>query len=202
MISETDSQENITFVSTLPPSTNGKVKWIGKPLNQKQILAAQLVAEGKLGLKQIANQVQCSVPSIVGWKHLPKFQELVAHHRKVFENRVAGSFLGQRMKRVEMRDNLARALIHTVRKRGQAAAKDKALLAVGGDNGLVVTKLRHVRGKGVVKEYEIDHPTIDQMRNLMREQAIDNGQWSEKKDVGGSVELVVKRVIGVSEDEI
>jgi hypothetical protein len=202
MISETDSQENITFVSTLPPSTNGKVHWIGKPLNPKQILAAQLVAEVKLALKQIASQVQCSVPSIVGWKHLPKFQEAVAHHRQVFQNRVAGSFLGQRMKRVKLRDQLAKSLIHVAKKRAIAAKKDKALLTAGGDNGLVISRERHVRGRGVVREFENDHATIDQLRNLMREQAIDVGQWAEKKDVAGSVELVVKRVIGVSEDDI
>jgi hypothetical protein len=57
-------------------------------------------------------------------------------------------------------------------------------------------------GKEAVREFEVDHGTIDQFRNLAREQAIDVGQWAQKKDVGGSVELVVKRIIGVSEDEV
>jgi hypothetical protein len=145
--------------------------------------------------------VQCSAPSIVGWKRLPKFQEAVAHQRKVFENRVAGSFLGQRMKRIKLRDDMARSLIYGIKKRAQVARKDKQLLALGGDNGMIVSRKRKV-GKETVREFEFDHPTYDQLRNLMREQAIDVGQWSEKKDVGGSVELVVKRVIGVSEDDV
>src|SRR6202521_356605 len=178
MIPETVLQENITFVSTLPPSTNGKVKWIGKPLNPKQILAAQLVAEGKLEVKQIANQVQCSVPPIVGWKHLPKFQDMVKHHREVFEARVAGSFIGQRIKRVKLRDQLAKSLIHVAKKRAIAATKDKAMLPAGGDNGLVVSRKRKVGGE-TVREFEVDHSTIDQFRNLMRDQAIDVGQWGE-----------------------
>jgi hypothetical protein len=206
MSSETASEEMVKkskAVAVLLPSTNPKVKFIGKPLKARQVYAASLIAAGKLKMEEVAAKAGIAYITLWTWQQKPKFKEEVERQQAIFNARVAGSFIGQRVKRVEQRDKIYQSLQHIRRQRAQSAikAKDQELIEQGGLTGLILPRLRKV-GHKIVREFEPDHATVDQMRNLMREQAIDVGQWSEKKDVGGSVELVVKRVIGVSEDDV
>lgn len=168
--------------------------------------AAALVADDDLTDDEIVAQLGIAERTFYRWKARPEFQERVDELIDALEataKRRAIARLSKRLDAYQDRWERMRRLI-------EARAADQQLrLLPGGDTGLVVGRLKSVKlqyaesemdeaeadGEAPPKaflstetwEAEFDAALLRELRELEKQAAQDAGQWSEKREITGSV---------------
>ena len=74
-------------------------------------------------------------------------------------------------------------------KRKVQSVADPKLAEQGGETGLVVREVSFDRRGNEIIQYKVDHPTVDQIKDLMDRTAKDLGQLGGKADNGVSVTI-------------
>lgn len=151
-----------------------------KPLDEVQLRAAQLVAEGELTEDEIAEQVDRARRTVQLWKKLPEFRARVAELVKELEVAILDRGIARRGQRVARLDDTWRRLRQVVDER----AADPAMQTVaGGKTGLLVRHLKQIGGgetAQVVEEFEVDTGLLRELREHEKQAAIELGQWVRK----------------------
>ena len=171
-------------------------------MTQAKILAARLVAEDKLSNAQIGRKCGVTARCIEKWKRKPEFLAEVASHKKAWKEQVLAEGLSDRAFRVKEAQADYDKLGQIIVERG----KDPSMKGVpGGKTGLITRTLKSLnKGDGqrtIVPEYEADHGIVQARAHIREQVARELGQWVEEVKHSGQIN-VVKRLIGVSEDEI
>lgn len=87
----------------------------------------------------------------------------------------------QRKQRLEILDDL----VDRMRRVIEARAEDMKNVP-GGDTGLMVRQVKKV-GDSVVEEYAVDTGLMRETREFLKQSAVEVGEWTEKKEIGGNV---------------
>lgn len=151
----------------------------------KQRRAARLVAQDRVGDRQIAHTCAIGIATLTRWKREPEFAARVAEIRAELEAREVDALLAERQRRVRLLDRRHEVLEAVIEER---AAEDKMRAIPGGTSGLVARKYKMIGfGKQAqrVEEYEVDVATLRELREIEKQAAIELGQWTEKRELSG-----------------
>lgn len=145
-----------------------------------------LVAEDELTNQQIADRLAVGPKTITTWKQHPDFRSRVEQHIDELLERARRRGLARLDKRQNAqfdRHDRMRALLEA---RATGTVRD----VPGSSTGLVVTRERSI-GSGdsqqVVVEHGFDAALMREFRELEKQIAQDAGQWTEKRQVTGTV---------------
>ena len=137
--------------------------------------AAQRVAEGKLSEDDIANELKISRATLKRWKSHPGFQARVAEI--VAETAAALKKQGIRVK--ETRLAKLNRMVQRIESVILGRAEDMPE-APGGKSGLLA---RDYKGKDADQPvYRFDAPMVKEYRELLKQAAIEVGEWTEKRE--------------------
>lgn len=149
--------------------------------------AARLMAEGqgldgKLLLESdIAKQVGVGRAALTTWKTYPEFMARVEHHVNLIESKLAAMGIRHKANRLRYYDEMARRMFALMNARGEALKDEPD--APGGELGLQV-KVTKVIGSGKyaqeITEFQYDTALIKDFMNVMKQSAIEFGDWDEK----------------------
>lgn len=149
--------------------------------------AARLIAEGELLDHEVAATVGVHPSTIWRWKAIPQFARRVAKLSERIEAAIQGLPISVRVRRVKRLNDVMLKIEKVFAER----ANDKRLEHVpGGSTGLIVHNVKGV-GKGedfqLIDLYEVDVGSLRELREVMKQAAIETGQWAEKQDPGGAM---------------
>ncbi len=150
--------------------------------------AAQLVAEGRLTLEAVAEEVGVHRRTISRWLKEYDFMERVQEVVKEFEDQSRGRLLSQRWGRIEKLIDRAEEIeaLFVARRLQQA---DDPSVAAQIATGHVVRRPKYI-GHGKYSErlyeWEADVALLREYRETLKQIAIETGQWSQQAEVGGS----------------
>jgi transposase-like protein len=157
--------------------------------------AARLLAEDALTDEEIAARVGICAVQLWRWKQRPEFAARVREAAGVIGRAVLRYAVARRTRRVEDLDNLRSGLLQVIAERGASRHMQGAS---GGRTGLLVRRLRMI-GSGdsarEVEEFEFDAALVRELREVERQAAQECGQWVERREQTGAVELVLTEVI-------
>ena len=169
--------------------------------NTTREAAALLMAEDEWTDAEIGAQLDVNVNTLVRWRKVPEFQARVQEIvRELMEapRRHAIARRNRRLAELQKRHARLMAVIEA-----RAAHADYQDLP-GGDTGLLVRRQK-LLGRGadavLVVEYEVDTGTLKELRELEKQAAIEVGDWSEKREVSGSMR-VQQAVEHLSDEEL
>src|SRR5262249_478445 len=74
-----------------------------KLLTANQVKAALLVAEGKLGLREIAAECSCSIFQLMRWKRLPRFVDESERQQRIIRGGILGGYISTQIRRLATR---------------------------------------------------------------------------------------------------
>ena len=147
--------------------------------------AAQLVAN-KVPFKDIATELGVSVQAIDNWQQEPQFRARVQEILSI--QRAALMDLGiadKRARVARLEDKVLKLEAFFAARAAQQQARLEGLPAIpGAETGLVAVTYKSA-GKKVIEEYAADTGSIAEMRNLLRQAAIELGEWTEKQELTG-----------------
>ncbi len=153
--------------------------------------AAQLVAEGRLTLEAVAEEVGVHRRTISRWLKEYDFMARVQEVVKEFEDQSRGRLLSQRWGRIEKLIDRAEEIeaVFAARRLQDADADDPSVAAQVA-TGHVVKRPKYI-GHGKYSErlyeYEADTALLREYRETLKQIAMETGQWSEKAEASGSV---------------
>ncbi len=152
--------------------------------------AAQLVAEGRLTLEAVAEEVGVHRRTISRWLKEYDFMARVQEVVKEFEDQSRGRLLSQRWGRIEkLIDRAEEIEALFAARRLQEAEGDDPSVAAQIATGHVVKRPKYI-GHGKYSErlyeYEADTALLREYRETLKQIAIETGQWSQQAEVGGS----------------
>lgn len=163
--------------------------------NSKHERAAELVALGVLTEPQIAAEVGCSERTLRTWKHDQRFLVRVEHHLAVQRAAVEAEGIANRQNRVRSQNDRWQKMLTVFAER---AADPTFARVPGWQTGLLVHTVKGV-GRGeyfqLIDLYEVDTGTLRELRELEKHAATELGQWTEKQETSGVVQ--VQRIIDV-----
>jgi ParB-like chromosome segregation protein Spo0J len=145
--------------------------------------AAQLIADGELTYRAIAERVGAHYNTITRWMNEPEFSARVDAILDEFRRHIRRRGLAVVERRVESVNDRWRRLQTVVEER---AANPEMVGIPGGTTGMIVRNLKGI-GKGddfqVVETYEVDTGLLRSMLDLERQAAQELGQWTERQHV-------------------
>lgn len=183
--------------------------------------AAALLAAGDLTDEEIARRCKVSRRSLARWKLVPEFAERVAQDRRALREAILKEGIA---------DKQARMLaLNTTMERLQQVMKERAVDPLvkdvpGGETGLIVPEPMFVkvyRGDGngqegadpegqqmtvipkearLVYKYSVDVAVLKELRETLKQAAIETGEWTEKQEHSG--ELLLRKYVGVDPNEV
>ncbi len=155
--------------------------------------AAQLVAEGRLTMEAIAEEVGVHRRTISRWLKEYDFMARVQEVVKEFEDQSRGRLLSQRWGRIEKLIDRAEEIeaLFAARKLQDAESDDPSVAAQIA-TGHVVRRPKYI-GHGKYSErlyeWEADVALLREYRETLRQIAIETGQWSEKQQIDAAVSV-------------
>lgn len=170
-------------------------------LSQKKLQAALLLAQGRLTIDHIAEQVGKSPRTIDEWKQLPEMRREIHRHHEAWAQELKEFGIGDQRRRLRDLQDLYDRLWVVIGRRAQSKAMRRA---AGGDTGLVCREVKKfeqvaeqvpgkdgkpetvLKNKAVVK-FRVDTALIDELREIQKQAAIELGQWTEKRSLSGKV---------------
>jgi hypothetical protein len=154
-----------------------------KKLSAKQKKAANLVSEDFMPDEQIAAEVGITRQTLTRWKAERAFVARVAQISQAFADHAMKYGLARRAKRLALLNRNHDKLEQVIAER---AADPQLANVPGGTTGLITRTLKGI-GKGddyqVVEVYEVDTPTLREMRAIYDQVAEELGQKTNKLDV-------------------
>lgn len=158
--------------------------------DERRILAADLVADGRLTQTAIAEKCGVSRATIVAWLADQRFRERVDSLLAETERRVLSRGVARRANRIRAKIDRWCRLRHVMNER--AASAELASIP-GGKSGLMVrTNTKSVRdGDNLVVHHfhAVDTGLLAAFLALEKDIAIECGQWGEATAAGGAVEM-------------
>lgn len=150
--------------------------------DERRLIAAQMVAEGKVTHDATAEAAGISSAALAKWKLAPEFQERVAQI-------VAEMAEALKKKGVRVRENRLAYLQRRIDKMHaliEARAVELNGEVAGGETGLIV---RDYKGKDAdVPVYRFDAALVKELREHEKQAAIEVGEWAEKRVLAGDSE--------------
>jgi hypothetical protein len=153
-------------------------------------LAAQLLGEGQLTKRAIADQCGVTAQTIWNWRKDPEFLALIDKARQEYYRDAHTS--GDSIR--EARIMALRQRIILLRQIMVERAKDPDMAEVpGGTTGLMIRDVKTVRsekGAETVSLYAVDKALLSELREHEKQLAIETGQWSQKIEYEAHHEIV------------
>lgn len=201
----------------------------GFPNSSPKTRAAVLVAEDELTDEAIAATIGITRRTLTNWKRTPEFAALVGDHVGQIQASMLKFTIAKKHKRIAVLDGMHAKLLTVIDERAahyddlthtlndqapdkrhmkQVASQmfggtEETVVPPGGRTGLVVRQLKQV-GSGMsaktVEEFAVDTGLIKEIRGLHEQVAKELGQWVDRQEVAGQVQMV--RVIGANMDEL
>lgn len=145
--------------------------------------AARLLAEDLFTDADIAKQVGVRRRTILRWKKLANFQELVTQYRQELDEQILQQGVARRAARIRRYNDRLRRMDKVIEQRAEAP---EMAGVPGGDTGLLVRTFKSVgvgENNQLISEYAVDVGLLREMRELEKQAAQDLGQWTEKADL-------------------
>jgi Helix-turn-helix of insertion element transposase len=162
---------------------------LSNPLQEK---AAQLLAEGRYELGEIAEKIEVDRVTLYRWRKDPEFAARVEEISREFAAAALKRGLARKEYRVNTLANLHSKLQEVIEER----AADPVLANIpGGQTGLIVQQFK-VSGETVIPEYAIDTGLIKEIRAIQEQVAKELGQLVEKK------EMKIRSLEDLSDEEL
>ncbi len=160
-----------------------------RPLSELQLRAVALLVEGELTTQAIADTLRVSRVTLWNWRQLSAFRSEYQRQLAAAEQQAADFAVSRRVNRVAALDALHAKLLQAVADRAALYADEPYLPA---RTGLFVKDVKSI-GSGAWAYAEtvwtLDKATIDAILSLQKQAATELGQWQEKVDVRGRVEV-------------
>lgn len=160
--------------------------------------AAQLLADGKLTLGEIAEELDIDPKTLWNWRKESEFAARVEELLEAFRQEVRRRGIAVRERRLQVLDDTWDRLQRVIQER----ADDPTHANVPGwKTGLLVHNVKSVGGGDnatVVDLYEIDTGLLRELREHKKQAAQELGQWTEKHEV----EQTTKAYITVGPDDL
>jgi hypothetical protein len=180
-----------------PDTTDGiqietEFRWTGRRHE-----AAQLLADAELPDWEIAGQLGIGRATLSRWKAAPGFAARVKQIADELGAVALRYAIGRRARRVAWLDDRHKEMLQIIAER---AAAPEMQGVPGGTTGLLCRTVKSI-GSGPsareVEEYEVDTALLKEMREHLKQAAVELGQWSEKADVtvGPSQQVVVVELV-------
>jgi hypothetical protein len=171
---------------------------------EPRLLAAQLLAEGRLTEQEIAAEADVNRKTLWVWQRRPEFAAKVEETRAALAASVLKSGIAARDRRVGAMNRRWEGMQRVIEER--AADPDMQRIA-GGKTGLLTRDVKVIGGGDsarVVDVYEVDTGLLREMREVEKQAAQDLGQWTEKRELTGKdgEALVVKIISGASLEDL
>lgn len=161
--------------------------------NLKREQAAQLIAEARFELREIAEKIGVDRVTLYRWKQSPAFAARIAEIEADFAEAAKKRAISRKDYRVNTLANLQSKLLEVI----EARAADPTLADIpGGPTGLVVRQAK-VSGDSVVYEYAVDTGTISELRRVQEQAAKELGQLVEKHE-----QKMIRSLSDLSDDEL
>lgn len=168
--------------------------------SEKAHLAARLVAYDDLGDVAIAAQVGIGRTTLHRWKHHPEFRAAVGGVVEDLNRAMLRLSVAKKRRRLAVLDDLHTKALAVI----DARAKDDALAEfAGGETGLLVRQIKVVGTGPMAREVEeaaVDVGLMKEIRAIEEQAARELGQWVEKAEIGGLVQVV--RIVGAEVEAI
>lgn len=163
-----------------------------------KLLAAELLAEGRLTDTQIAAEAGTSRRTLARWKDAPEFQEKVREHAAALEAAILQRGIAMRANRVRALDDRWRRMQQVIEERGN----DPSMRSVpGGKTGLLCHDIKVVGGGDSAERvdlYEVDTGLLKELREHEKQAAIELGQWDRDSedagDTAGPLTVVIQEI--------
>lgn len=161
--------------------------------------AAQLVAEDRVGDREIATTVGVHVVTLERWKLRPEFQDVVAAHRQKMLDEIEREGIANKQYRIDALND-----VHARLRRVMAARAEEHAEAPGGETGVLVKTAKLIKAYNVdseyngqdddgetlysakrdllVYEYAVDTALLKELRETSKQAAQETGQWVEKRE--------------------
>jgi hypothetical protein len=156
----------------------GRFAW-----TEKSEKAALLLAQANLTQSEIAEAVGIERMSLWRWRQNPVFKARVDELVAEFRDEIRRIGIADKMKRVECLNRHWRLMQRVIADR---ANSEEMQDVPGGHTGLLVKTVKGV-GKGddfqLVTTYEVDTPTLREIREHMKQAAQELGQWADKVEI-------------------
>lgn len=141
--------------------------------------AAQLIAEGRLTTKKIAEHLSICRTTLYTWRRNPDFAVRVDEIR----NEIAADFVDLELASKKGRARFQSTVHEKLWQIADARAKDPAMKNIpGGDTGFVVLEYKQIGGKGLI-EAKVDVGLIREIRATEDQISKELGQLTEKTEI-------------------
>ena len=155
--------------------------------NAQRYKAAQLLAEGRLTDEEIAEQLAITRRTLARWKTQIAFIDYIYECIRTTRDELLKRGVRERQNRLDQIDNVVSKINRVITARAELYAPDAMARAQGADTGLVVRREK-VIGNGdnarEIVEYEVDVATLRELREQLKQAAIEVGEWAEKRLFG------------------
>ncbi len=146
--------------------------------------AVQLLAEGRLEIREIADQCDVTRQTLWNWRKNPEFAAKLKEAREEIYQEVRRYGVTLRERRVSAVNDRWRRLQKVIEERAEEMAG-----IPGGSTGLLVRTYKSI-GSGPsareVEEYKVDTGLLAELREHEKQAAQELGQWIEKASVSVS----------------
>lgn len=159
-----------------------KFRW-----TQVKVEAAQLLAEGQLSAREVAQRVGVSHQAVNLWRLDPDFAAKVGEIVGEIEAEIRNRGIARQLLRVDALQDRWLLMKRVIAERsGAEEMQDVA----GGTTGLLVRTFKVV-GNGpdahVVPEFSVDTGLLKELREHEKQAAQELGQWTEKRELTGNL---------------
>lgn len=172
----------------------------------------QLLAEGRCTEAEIADALEVSPRTVRRWKTEPALIDQVYEAIRQTRNELQKKGVRERNNRLSAIDAVVEKIQAVIAARAALFQADPLALAQGAGTGIVVKRMRTV-GSGdsaeIIEEYEVDVAPLRELREQLKQAAIEVGEWAEKRLFGGvdnqlatgEMQTLIAKAYGVDEDE-
>jgi len=155
--------------------------------NAQRYKAAQLLAEGRLTDEEIAEQLAITRRTLTRWKTQIAFIDYIYECIRTTRDELLKRGVRERQNRLDQIDSVVSKINRVITARAELYAPDAMARAQGADTGLVVRREKSI-GNGdnarEIVEYEVDVATLRELREQLKQAAIEVGEWAEKRLFG------------------
>jgi transcriptional regulator with XRE-family HTH domain len=148
-----------------------------------RLQAAQLLAEARLTLEEIAAQAGITIRQLSRWKLLPPFAAKVQEIAAKLEAAILAKSIGQQAERIEQKHKRWLAMREVIEER----KRDPELLKHS-KTGLLVRRLKPVKG-GVIEEFAVDTGLLGRIDDVENDAAKELGQLTEQHEHKGKLKV-------------